>query len=216
MANVNTTGYKRQDLSFKSVLDASQQPAEHQQSFSTVASKNTDFSNGDYKITNNNLDLAIQGEGFFALQRGEGTVYTKNGHFLINTTGQLVSANGEKVLGEDKQPIDIPLGSKVNITAQGDVKDDNGATFGKIGLFKFDDKSTLVQAGSSSFVSPNTPTQINEYLLIKGSLEMSNVNAIQESTKLTEVSRAYQSAAKLIKTFEDLEAKAIKDLYKVQ
>lgn len=216
MANVNTTGFKRQDLSFKSVLDSNQLPAEHQQSFATVASKNTDFSSGDFKITNNNLDLAIQGEGFFALKRGEGTVYTKNGHFLINTTGQLISSTGEKVLGEDKQPIDIPLGSRVNITSEGEVKDDKGASFGKVGIFKFEDTSTLVPAGSSSFASPNTPEQINEYSLIKGSLEMSNVNAIQESTKLTEVSRAYQSAAKLIKTFEDLESKAIKDLYKVQ
>ena len=216
MANVNTTGFKRQDLSFKSVLDQSQQAADHQMSFSTVASKNTDFSSGDFKITNNKLDVAINGEGFFALQRGEGTVYSKDGHFLINTTGQLVSTSGDKVLGVDKQPIDIPLGSNVNITPEGDVKDENGAIFGKIGLFKFDDNRVLVHAGSSSFASPVEPTQVAEYNLIKGAIEASNVNAIQESVKLTEVSRAYQSAAKLIKTFEDLEAKAIKDLYKVQ
>jgi|TARA_Y100001960_G_scaffold2827_1_gene3122 flagellar basal-body rod protein FlgF len=218
MANVNTTGYKRQDLSFKAVLDSSQQKAEYSNTFSTVASKNNDFSTGDFKITNNALDLAINGDGFFAVKRGEGTVYTKNGHFLVNTTGQLVTANGEEVLGTDKQPIDIPLGTKVNITPQGEVKSIDGALFGQVGLFKFDNKATLVQAGNSSFASPDEPAMmdINQYSIVRGALESSNVNPIQESVKLTEVSRAYQSAAKLVKTFEDLESKAIKDLYKVQ
>lgn len=215
IANANTVGYKRQDITFKSALAESQKTAENPMSFGSVANKHTDFATGDFKITNNKLDLAINGEGFFAVKRGEGTAYTKNGHFMLNQTGQLVTANNEPVLGIDKQPIDIPVGEKVNITPQGEVKGVTGALFGQIGLFKFDEKSTLVPAGSSSFVSPNEPAQIDS-ILIAGALEQSNVNAIQESVKMTEVSRSYQSAAKLIKTMEDLESSTIKNLYKVQ
>jgi flagellar basal-body rod protein FlgF len=218
IANSNTTGFKRQSLTFKEVLDSSQQGSINPMSFSTVASTDTDFSSGAFKITNNPLDVSINGSGFFAIRRGEeGTAYTKNGHFMLNQTGQLVTANNELVLGEDKQPIDIPLNATaINITPTGDVKGKNGEVFGKLGVFNFDKTANLISTGSSSFVSPDQPTQDLNSTLIKGALEQSNVNAIQESVKMTEVSRAYQSAAKLIKTFEDLESKTIKDLYKVQ
>lgn len=217
MANVNTVGYKRQDISFKSVLDESQRPAEYQNTFSTVNEKHTNFESGSLKLTNNKLDLAYPGDGFFAIKRGENTLYTKNGQFTLNPTGQLVTLSGEQVLGIDKQPIDIGLDANVQITKNGVIKDlDTGANFGQVALFKFEKNATLVQAGSSSFASPNEPEQILEYDIMVGALEQSNVNAIQESVKLTEVSRAYQSAAKLVKTFEDLESKVIKDLYKVQ
>tara|TARA_Y100001960_G_scaffold234449_1_gene246635 strand:+ start:6177 stop:6881 length:705 start_codon:yes stop_codon:yes gene_type:complete len=216
IANANTVGYKRQDITFQSVLAETQKTAENPMSFSTVGQKNVDFSSGDLKITNNPLDVSINGEGFFAVRRGEGTAYTKAGHFMLNQTGQLVTSTGEEVLGIDNQPIDIPVGTSVNITPQGEVKDLNGAIFGQIGIFEFDNTATLVPAGASTYVSPQEPKQNPDALLIKGSLEQSNVNAIQESVKMTEVSRAYQSAAKLIKTFEDLESKAITELYKVQ
>jgi len=216
IANVNTSGFKRRDLSFQSVLDNSQQKAEVSNSFSTVKSTDVDFSNGGLKITNNNLDLAINGDGFFALQRGEGTVLSRDGHFMLNTTGQLVNSSGEKVLGIDSQPIDIPLNTKVKITPKGEVKDINGALYGQVGIFNTDNKSDLVYAGGSSFVSPTQPTLSTDVLLITGSIESSNVDAIQESVSLTKVSRQYESAAKLIKTFEDLENKAIRELYKAQ
>ncbi|MCP4355846.1 MAG: flagellar basal-body rod protein FlgF [Proteobacteria bacterium] len=215
IANVNTTGFKRQDLSFQSVLDNSQKKAEISNSFSTIKSNDIDFSQGGMKVTNVKLDLAINGDGFFAFKRGEGTVYSRNGHFMLNSTGQMINTSGEKVLGIDNQPIDIPLGTKVNITPQGEVKDLNGATFGQVGIFNVD-KSTLVDAGGSSFASPAEATLSQNIALISGSLEASNVNAVKESVDLTKVSREYQSAARLIKTFEDLETKAIRELYKAQ
>lgn len=216
MANVNTVGFKKQSLSFQSVLDNSQNKADVQSSFATVQSENTDFSAGTIKITNSNLDLSINGDSFFAFQRGEGIVYSKDGHFQVNSTGQLINSSEEKVLGIDNQPIDIPVGTQVRVTPQGEVKSTDGALFGQIGLFKFNDKSTLVQAGNSSFATPNTPEQDTESLLITGALEQSNVDAIQESVNLTKVSRAYESAAKLVKTFEELETKSIRELSKVQ
>lgn len=216
MANVNTTGFKRQNLSFESVLDNSQKKAEHPTSFSTVKSKDNDFSQGAFKVTNNSLDLAINGDGFFAFNRSGQTVYSRNGHFLISPTGQLTNTQGEKVLGIDKQPIDIPVGTKIKITPQGEVKSVDGAIFGEVGLFKFEDKSKLIYAGNSSFASPSTPNIDTNTLVITGALEESNVNAINESVNLTKVSRAYESAARLIKTFEDLETKSIQQLYKTQ
>lgn len=216
IANASTVGYKRQDISFKSVMAETQQQAENGMSFSTVNEKTTDFSTGDFKITNNKLDMAVNGDGFFALQRGDSTVYTKNGRFSLNSTGQLVSQNGEKVLGIDSQPIDIPANSNVRINSSGEVRDNKGAMFGQIAVFQFNDKSTLVPAGNSAYASPDQPTLDLQAQLINGALEQSNVNPIQESVKMTEVSRAYQSAAKLIKTFEDLESKTIKELYKFQ
>ena len=216
MANVNTVGFKRQDLSFKSVLDASQTQAEHGSSFATVASTNTDFTDGGLNITNSRLDLAINGDGFFGYKRGEGTVYSKDGHLSVSSTGQLINSSGESILGVDGQPIDIPLNSIVNITPQGEVKDTNGAVFGQVGMFEFNNKQQLISAGNSSFVSPTEPEKTTDYLLTPGALEQSNVNGIQESVKLTEVSRAYQSAAKLVKTFEDLENKVTRELYKVK
>lgn len=216
IANSNTVGYKRQDLTFKTVLDTTQTKSDNPIAFSTLDQKNIDFSTGDFKITNNKLDMAINGNGFFGVQRGEGTAYTKNGHFMLNQTGQLVTQNGEKVLGIDKQPIDIAVNTQVRISPAGEIHDNNGAMFGQIGVFEFDNNATLVPAGNSAYASPNEAKLNTEAVLIKGALEQSNVNAIQESVKMTEVSRAYQSAAKLIKTFEDLESTTIKELYKVQ
>jgi len=215
IANVNTTGFKRQDLSFQSVLDNSQKKAEVSNSFSTLKSNDIDFSQGGIKVTNGNLDLTINGDGFFAFKRGEGTVYSRDGHFMLNSTGQMINSSGEKVLGVDNQPIDIPVGANIKITPQGDVKDLNGANYGKVGIFNVD-KSTLIDAGSSSFATPIIPQLSKDVLLISGSLETSNVNAITESINLTKATREYESAAKLIKTFEDLENKAIRELYKAQ
>jgi len=217
IANVNTSGFKRRDLSFQSVLDASQKKADISNSFSTVKSTDTDFSKGGIKITNNNLDMSINGDGFFAFKRGQGTVLSRDGHLMLNQTGQIVNSSEEPLLGIDKQPIDIPLDAKgVKITPQGEVKDASGAVYGQVGIFNVDDKSKLVYSGGSSFVSP-TPTKLSkDALLIAGAIEQSNVNAIQESVTLTKVSRQYESAAKLIKTFEDLEGKAIRELYRTQ
>ncbi|NLM71956.1 MAG: flagellar hook-basal body protein [Synergistaceae bacterium] len=166
---------------------------------------------GAIQVTDNPLDVAIVGEGYFAVQDGAGnTYYTRSGHFQKNDEGQLVTEDGMLVLG-DGGPIEVGDASRFSITENGNVMAD-GALVDMLQVVEFENPTYLRQVGRTSLsVTPHSgePVPIEEPRLEPGALEMSNVNVVEEMVRMVEAHRAYESASKVLMTHDEITGKLI-------
>jgi len=195
LANVNTTGYKAEILSFDEQL---------------AAQMTIDFTQGSLQPTGNPLDLAISGEGFFKIQTDQGIRYTRNGTFALNQEGLLVTDQGNPVLGENG-PITID-GDHIHITETGDIQVDDEIV-GKLSLVTFDNLAGFSKQADSLFVY-GVPV-VAPVSVEQGALEQSNVQTMMEMTNMVETSRNYESYQKLIQTIDEMDAKAINEVGQV-
>lgn len=219
IANLNTTGYKKLDLDFEEVL--SRAHGEKVGSYVQDRALTVNFAGGPLVKTDSPYDLAITGEGFFAVDVNGRTEYTRDGNFTMDATGTLVDDRGNPLLGAGGGPIVIPEGATdVNISRDGSVAIGDGI-IAQVGVFTFDNASMqqLQRTGAGGFVPLPGITAVNAaeagdvtYGILQGSLESSNVNPALEVITMQELSQQYQSAAKLIKSAEDLESSAIQKL----
>ena len=122
------------------------------------------------------MDFGLQGEGFFAVETPNGTLYTRNGTFRLNENGVLVTQDGNPVLGETGQ-IQIPAGTtKLTVGSDGQLHTDS-ATIGKLKLVTFDKPGLLQQAGNSNYAGDAAgPKQAADCSVHQGCLEASNVD----------------------------------------
>lgn len=216
LANVNTVGYKRDDLNFSGMLNNLMDPSYpyHKQSLDTVWEKFvTDFSGGVIKSTDNPLDLAIDGDGFFVIQHENGIRYTRSGNFSINNLGQLVTIDGYPVLGNNGI-IQVQNG-KLEIDGQGQVIV-NGVLVDKLRIVDFPKPYQLVKGGYNTFInSTNQPIQNSSAVIKQGYIELSNANPIHEMVKMIETMRMYESYQKTIQLFNETLEKSNTELGKV-
>ncbi len=168
-----------------------------------VSREYTLFRPGDYQQTDNPLDLAVRGDGFFALEGPSGTVYTRNGCFELNGEGQIQSKSGLLVSGSGG-PITIPPGTaKINIAQDGSVSAD-GTQVGQLSVVAFQDSTQLRRVGPTLFdAPPGTGSPSLQAGVLQGYREGSNVGVIQEMVNLIAGSRYYESTAKALKTLSE-------------
>ena len=166
---------------------------------------------GALQTTDNPFDVAIVGEGYFAVQDGAGnTYYTRSGHFQKSAEGQLVTEDGMLVLG-DGGPVEVGDASRFAITEDGNVMAD-GALVDMLQIVTFENPTYLRQVGRTSLsVTPHSgePVPVEEVRLQAGALEMSNVNVVEEMVRMVEAHRAYESASKVLMTHDELTGKLI-------
>ena len=206
LANVNTTGFKADILSFDQMLQANM---------------SIDFSQGGFIQTGNSLDLALNGDGFFKIETQRGIRYTRNGTFTLNSDNMLVTQNGDRVLG-DKGPISIQ-GGRVEINDAGEIwaEDEKTGTMGMVGktaIVDFAQKNLFTKEGESLFIyngSPLDETVPEGTLVQQGELEMPNVSTVMEMTKMIETMRGYESCMKTLQALDETDSKAINELGKV-
>ena len=224
IANANTTGYKAARMFFSEYLqDAGTDALSYVHGYGTIR----DYSNGSLQFTNNPLDVAIDGEGFFVVNTGEGERYTRNGHFRVDEQRQivanedetysekrerrLVTADGYPVLSEQNAPIVIPNVDNVEISPEGLIKV-NGKVIERINLVTFENPQALSQAEAGLFKTDEIPIPIEAPKIIQGALEESNVQAVVELTQMIEVMRSFQASQKLIQDDDDAKRKAIRTI----
>jgi flagellar basal-body rod protein FlgF len=206
LANVSTTGFKADILSFDQMLQANM----------TI-----DFSQGDLIQTGNSLDLALNGDGFFKIQTPGGIRYTRNGTFTLNNEKSLVTQNGDPVLGSNG-PITIE-GGRIEINDAGEiwVEDETTGTMemvGKPAIVDFAQKDRFTKEGESLFIyngSPADETVLESTTVKQGELEMPNVSTVVEMTKMMECMRGYESCMKTLQALDETDSKAINELGKV-
>lgn len=153
----------------------------------------TDHSAGSVRQTDRALDAALVGDGFFVVQTPRGERYTRAGVFTPDASGQLVTPNGDLVVGENG-PLTLPTGEAA-IGEDGSIFV-GGQTIGRLRIVRFADaRAVLAKEGSSLFVAaPGTqPTAATGTRVVGGALEMSNVNALTEMSAMMQNSREFDS-----------------------
>lgn len=220
LANVNTNGFKKEKMSFEGLLAGAVNPPNVPQGRTAdpiLQKENvyTDYSGGPVIQSGNTLDIAIDGDGFFAVNTPEGTAYTRQGNFRLSSDGTLVTSDGNPVSGQQGGAIRIQ-GSRVEIDAAGDVLVD-GTSVGRISLVDFEKPYSMTKIGSTLFipVDPQAIPQPAKSQILQGHVEGSNVDSISEMVQMIETNRYFEACSKVIKGYDDMAAKAANDLGKV-
>jgi flagellar basal-body rod protein FlgF len=213
LANASTTGFKADQILFESVLANVKNPTDGPV-FSNDR-QSTDYSHGGLQRTDNALDVALEGDGFFAVNTPQGTAYTRQGNFHRGPGGKLVTADGYEVQGAGGA-IALNGGSKIEIAGNGQVSVD-GSVVGTVSVVDFPKPYALEKAGNGLFLPANrqaAPTA-SATGVKQGYLENSNVKVVVEMARMIETSRYFEICAKAVKTYDDLTARAANDLGKV-
>lgn len=202
LANSSTTGYKSDRAMFGEFL-VSTGSQSSSLSMGGLAGHSFAMAQGALKITGGQLDLAIQGDGFFLVDAPQGQRLTRAGNFQISPDGKLVDANGSALLSAGGSPINIPQNaSQIRIASDGTVSVSSGdgippQDVGQVGVVTVDQEATLVRDSNSYFSAPDghRPAENNE--IVQGALEQSNVSPVLEVARMIEVQRAYEAGQTL-------------------
>lgn len=215
IANINTTGFKAEQLLFEEFkmpvaahgdFSGEDRTLSYVQDWATVQ----DFSDGAMVQTGSPLDVAISGDGFFAVQTAGGERWTRSGGFQLNQAGLLVDSSGNPVLG-DGGPIQFgPEETDIQIAADGSVSSSQGAK-GTLRIVEFEEVQALVREGNN-LMSGGTPIPATNSRVLQGFTEKSNVSGVSEMSEMIRVTRAYESIASLSQKQDDMRRDAIKRL----
>ncbi|MBU1743173.1 MAG: flagellar hook-basal body protein, partial [Proteobacteria bacterium] len=170
----------------------------------------TSFRQGVIHPTNNNLDLAINGPGFFKVQLAQGVAYTRCGNFLLSKDGHLVTRDGHPVLGS-RGPITVTGDARrIHIDRAGNVYD-RGERIDTLAMVRFQDNTQLRKIGRTMFsAAPGTEQKVPEAKrdLTQGALEMSNLSPVYEMVKMIETHRTFEAYTKIIQTIAEMDEKS--------
>ena len=207
IANANTDGFRADRLSFHELVAKPEKtPA---LSFSEPINITPDPAEGTLKQTNNPLDFAIQGEGYFAIQTPAGTQYTRAGRFTISLDNELITNHGYPVLDTNNQPITLPNNyENIGVTAQGLLVVD-GLQISEIGVYNFENPGDISKAGDTLFQAHAEPFALPNKILKQGYVEGSNVQSITELIKLIQIERDNKYTKNLIEIEDDLSKRSI-------
>lgn len=235
LANASTVGFKKEgstsqafdDILLTKIKDASMgdsrivQPLGFNNPGVKIGENYTDFTQGSFRITDNTYDLAIAGEGFFALEftnkAGEtSTMYTRAGQFTLTTEGYLVNGDGDYVLDVQNRRIQVDPQQDSRIDNSGTIWQ-NGNAVAQIQVADFEDYDYLEKYGETYYrpIEGATLTQADAQIK-SGYLEMSNVQIVSEMVNMIAITRAYESNQKIIQTYDSSLQIAVQQLGRLQ
>ena len=167
----------------------------------------TDFTQGSFRITDNTYDLALAGEGFFAVEftnkAGEtSTMYTRAGQFTLNREGYLVTEDGDYVLDTQNRRIRLNTLAETQISDNGTISQ-NGVNVARIQVTDFEDYNYLEKYGETYYRPVEGARTTTASAEVKsGYLEMANVQIVSEMVNLISITRAYESSQKIIQAYD--------------
>ena len=214
LANVNTTGYRGEQAQFRALpVYGNALPTS---AYTTVQGNSADLQEGPINHTGRNLDVAIRGSGWIAVQAPNGdTAYTRNGDLQVNGSGILSTSDGRPVLGQSGAPISVPPLESIQIGADGTI---SGVPAGS-------QPNALVTINRLTLVNPppqdmqrgadglfrstqGTPAPDGNLKVASGALESSNVNPVAAMIRMLEDSRMFEVQTKLMQTVSQNEQTA--------
>ena len=207
LSNVQTAGFKKDVPIFYTLLNQSMDR------FPTLAVDQmmTQYYQGNVQNTGKELDLAVEGEGFFKIKTPQGMRYTRAGNFSLNNDRVLINADGFPVMGRTKE---ITLkGQPVTVEKDGTIKV-AGSETDKIALVTFPDLDLLKKEGHTLFrlEVPQKEVEVRDSKVLQGALEASNVNPIEEMVNMIDAFRSYESCLKIIQSHDEMNNKAVNEL----
>lgn len=230
LANVNTSGYKRDMLAFKDTIatfahDEIREPLQTLRSKPLfpepknvarvrIAVAQTDFTQGAMNFTGNPTDMAITGDGFFKITTPNGDYYSRDGHFVVSPEGVLMTAQGWPVQGTGGDIV-IPQGTRdINISYDGQVFAD-GAAVNAINLVTVDNLKNLEKLGNNLY-RPRPDVNVVEQDALPGGarvsqgfIEKANVEVVSEMVNMIETNRQYEAYSKVMQTSDAVDKEAI-------
>ncbi len=226
LANANTTGYKKDQAGFHDtflrfahdylvdskpyIRDKELWPEPRVMAKARLARQQTDFSQGSMHLTGNQLDFALNGEGFFKVRTADGDFYTRSGRFQRTALGQLVTEQGYEVLGQGG-PVSIPEGARLTVDAKGLIRVD-GEEVGALDVVLVSDPTALEKTGNNLYrVRPGreaTEAPAENTTVEQGYLEKANVEVVTEMVSMIEVQRAFEMYQRMITGTSELDKTA--------
>lgn len=213
LANINTTGF-RADLHSAQTMYMNQAGTNQTlagQSFVVDGQAQSDFSPGEIKTTGRDLDIAIEGDGWIAVKDNKNReVYTRAGDLKMDVNGRLMTSSGKLVLG-DGGPISIPPAQKIDIASDGtitivplDAKSNELAILERIKLVSINSKDLFKnEEGMMQLKDGGRVKKDANVTLVKGALEGSNVNAVEQMVKMITAGREFESHMKMMQSVDD-------------
>ncbi|SMP13554.1 flagellar basal-body rod protein FlgG [Desulfurobacterium pacificum] len=204
IANVNTPGFKKIfEEEMSQHIPNNKGDAYNLLIFPRFKATHVILTQGALKKTGNPLDLALKGEGFFAVKTKTGEVYTRNGHFFLSPDGRLIDANGNPVLSIDDQEIILNPDKPVTVTKDGVIYQGNE----RVAVLKIVNFQKIAPLGSSYYKGQGTP-QATDAAVLQGYLESSNVDPVKEMVALIEAQRRFEMYGNLIRGLDRLNEKS--------
>ena len=202
LANVSTPGYRGRQVMFDQYLNDQKGESNPYVSANDFG-EYMDTSPGSYAQTGRPLDVAIEGDGYFGVITGQGVKYTRAGSFTMNSVGEMVTLNGQRVADAGGSPITIPVNTKkITVASDGAVyADDQGV--GQLMLVNFANPQSLKPIGNALFDTKDQPVPVENAFIRQGMLEGSNVNGVREMTNMMEILRNYQSVQRMMQSEGD-------------
>ncbi len=221
IANANTTAYQGEYLVFQEYVDDTKDRKAGDlrdislvQDFASVR----DTAAGPLLRTDNPLDLAIMGDGFFAIETDDGTRYTRNGSFTLNTDGEIVTSSGHIVPMDNGQPARIPTdASVIEISRDGVISarvDGDDLRIGRIQTYRVEDPESLLRGPQNLYELAEDAEILADAdsEIVQGSIEQSNVTAVLEMTSMIDVVRTYSSVSRMVDSEHERQQRAIRTL----
>ncbi|KLO21437.1 MULTISPECIES: flagellar hook-basal body protein [unclassified Marinitoga] len=219
LSNADTTGYKKDEITFKAYLEK-----EFRNYNSTDFNKGRHIgymetalisdetkpimSQGKIEETNNPLDFAIFGDGFFKIERNSKVFYSRNGEFKRNQEGFLITSDGDYVLDINNKRIQIP--EKFNVDEKGNIYNGNQLTGQKIAVVNLKNPSKF---GINLFTGNEISSE--NYKIMQGGLEKSNVDTLKEMINLINANRAFNILEKSVQTQDLMTGKIIESAQRI-
>ncbi|MYL99275.1 flagellar hook-basal body complex protein [Novosphingobium sp. FGD1] len=221
MANVSTTGYKREQALFHEYVETAQAaPVQEARKTSFVLDYGAvhDIGQGAFQATGNPLDVMIEGPGYLNVELGDGsTGYTRAGFIKVLETGELATSGGQRLLDENGRPILAPTDrtGSLTITADGSVMAGEEAV-GRLAVTSFADENMLEARGDGVLTGPGGQVMTAAQTKLRsGGVEASNVEPISETAHMVEILRSYQTSQRLSADLADMRRRAIDRLGKI-
>ncbi len=251
IANANTPGFKKDRLTFKEHLTALDKGLEDidipredwspDDFYKTQGAQNSHVKvDGSYTVheqgrldpTNNPLDFALHGKGFFEVSTPQGIRYTRKGNLTVSKEGELITDSGFKLLAKletkasdseaidksdiEKRFIKLPEGARISVSREGEIFN-KGALVGRMSIVEFSDVNAIRKEGNSLYINNDEANLKREKVATsvnQGFIEGSNVNAVQEMSELIRAHRHFENIQKAISTYDSISGKAVNDIAK--
>lgn len=227
MVNIQTAGYKRdkmtsstfeEEMLIRTGRRSKGNPEELAVTSKIKTAQQTyvNYEQGNLEDSGGLYDFALAGDGFFCIQTPQGVAYTRNGSFYVDEEGYLMMNNGlGRVLGTNNQPIQIP-NEEFGVDSSGTIRSTVGAgeEYGTIRIVDFDDYEQLHKEDYGVYSTSQTARDVQpgETTVVWQMLEGSNVNMIEEMTSMMSAQRALQSAAQVLKMYDQIMSKSATDV----
>lgn len=214
LANINTTGYKRQSFASRLYPLLTGRPPEIRAIYNDARAQTyfgtqyIDTSQGSLRETGNPLDFAIQGEGFFAVQKGGRVFYTREGSFTKDRENYLVNQSGLRVLDENNNSILID-GNRIEVGHDGNIYVD-GNLVSKIKIARVEG---LTHVGNSLYEGVERGEATGKVL--QGWIEGSNVNPMNELVQMIQAIRNFEFAQRVTMNFDQLAQRAVSEIARI-